>query len=275
MSGTKPRSLSERVRSAVKASPRLYGALLPYVRAFRHATRGEAARNLEKFRAACEAVSAAVPSPFFVKVGANDGITGDPCSDLLLRTQRWKGLLIEPVPYCLARLEANFSDRTRFSFAPVAIGSKEGEAPFYYVDERAKAALPGLPPYFDQLGSFSREHIVKHLGGALEPFIVERRVPVRRLSPLLDERGIGEVHLLHVDVEGFDFEVLKSLDFPKHAPVLVFIEHKHLGEADRAAMAGLLRANGYSVRDCGGDFFACREAALARLGTSGAEARAG
>ena len=274
MSGTKLRTLSDRVRSAVKARPRLYGALLPYVRAFRHATRGEAARNLEKFRAACETVSSAVPSPFFVKVGANDGITGDPCSDLLLGTGNWKGLLIEPVPYCLARLEANFSDRTRFSFAPVAIGSAEGESSFYYVDERARDELPALPPYFDQLGSFSREHIVKHLGGALEPFILERRVPVRRLSRLLAERAIGEVHLLHVDVEGFDFEVLKSLDFSRHAPVLVFIEHKHLAEADREAMASLLRANGYAVRDCGGDFFACRESMLDKLGTT-AGARAG
>ncbi len=255
MSDPKTRSFSDRMRSAVKARPRLYGALLPYVRAIRHATRGEAARNLEKFRATCEALSSMVDAPFFVKVGANDGVTGDPCSDLLLRAD-WKGLLIEPVPYCLTRLEANFPDRSRFAFAPVAIGSADGEATFYYVDERAKIALPALPPYFDQLGSFNREHIVEHLGGALEPFILERRVQVRRLSQLLAELGIGRVHLLHVDVEGFDFEVLKSLDFSRHAPVAAFIEHKHLTPEDREAMAGVLRANGYAVRDCGGDFFA-------------------
>ena len=121
-------------------------------------------------------------------------------------------------------------------------------------------ALPDLPPYYDQLGSFNREHIVKHLDGALEPFILEKRVQVRRLSGLLDERRIAEVHLLHVDVEGFDFEVLKSLDFSRHAPVLIFIEHKHLAADDRDAMARLLAGNGYSVRDCGGDFFASRRA---------------
>lgn len=272
MNGPKARSLSERMRSAVKARPRLYGALLPYVRALRHATRGGAARNLERFRAACDDVSRGVRAPFFVKVGANDGITGDPCSDLLL-AGNWKGLLIEPVPYCLARLEANFSDRARFSFANVAIGSAEGEAPFYYVDERAKAALPQLPPYFDQLGSFDRQHIVKHLGGVLEPFIVERRVPVRGLSQLLAERGVGEVHLLHVDVEGFDFDVLKSLDFSRHAPVLLFIEHKHLAEADRDRMAGLLRANGYALRDCGGDYFALHEGMFGRLRAPAAAGR--
>jgi FkbM family methyltransferase len=264
MSAGKTLGWGQRVRSAVKARPRLYGALLPYVQAFRHATRGEASRNLEKFRAACLDIASLVESPFFVKVGANDGLTGDPCSDLLISGD-WKGLLVEPVPYCLARLEANFADRERFALAPLAIGARDGEATFYYVDERARAALPELPPYFDQLGSFDRDHIVKHLGGALEPFIIERRVEVRRLSGLLEERAIRAVDLLHVDVEGFDLEVLKSLDFSKHRPTLVLIEHIHLSPAGRAEMMELLSRNGYAVRDCGADFFALHESQLAKM----------
>ena len=273
MNAWKTASLSQRLRTAVKARPRLYAMLLPCVRAIRHASRGEAARNLEKFREACKSIPTMTDAPFFVKVGANDGVTGDPCSDLLLGPGNWKGLLVEPVPYCLARLEANFPDRERFAVAPLAIGSREGDAPFYYVDERARAALPGLPPYYDQLGSFNREHIVKHLEGALEPFILEKRVQVTRLARLLDERGIGEVHLLHVDVEGFDFEVLKSLELPKHAPVLIFIEHKHLARSDRDAMSRMLRENGYTVRDCGGDFFALHEAGLRTIRARAAGAR--
>jgi FkbM family methyltransferase len=271
MTTGKASGFSQRMRAAVKSSPRLYGALLPYVQALRRATRNEAVRNLDKFRAACDAMSSLVDAPFFVKIGANDGVTGDPCSDILLSPGRWKGLLVEPVPYCIARLEANFPDRTRFAIAPLAIGSRDGDATFYYVDERARAALPDLPPYYDQLGSFSRDHIVKHLDGALEPFILERRVPVRRLSGLLDERGITEIHLLHVDVEGFDLEVLKTLDFQKHAPVLIFVEHKHLDDGGRNEMRRLLSGNGYAVRDCGGDFFALHDprfrAILAREGS--------
>jgi len=36
----------------------------------------------------------------------------------------------------------------------------------------------------------------------------------------------------------------------------MLVEHKHLGADDRAAMLRLLKAHGYTVRDCGGDFFA-------------------
>ena len=37
------------------------------------------------------------PRPYFVKVGANDGVTGDPIGDALIKDRRWHGLLIEPV----------------------------------------------------------------------------------------------------------------------------------------------------------------------------------
>jgi hypothetical protein len=38
----------------------------------------------ERFRRYCRELPKLVPEPFFVKIGANDGITGDPCSDILL-----------------------------------------------------------------------------------------------------------------------------------------------------------------------------------------------
>ena len=64
----------------------------------------------------------------FVKVGAHDGITGDPCSDILLANTQWKGLLIEPVPYNFERLKANFQDSQRFCLEQVAVGAIAGKA---------------------------------------------------------------------------------------------------------------------------------------------------
>jgi len=55
----------------------------------------------------------------------------------------------------------------------------------------------------------------------------------------------------HVDAEGHDYEVLKTLDFAKHAPLSIFVEHKYLSDAQNTEMLHLLHKNGYSVRDCG------------------------
>jgi len=221
-----------------------------------------------RFRNYCLNLAKVISEPVFVKVGANDGITGDPCSDILIAATNWKGLLIEPVPYCFDRLRANFQDQRRFRFEQIAIGASAGEAPFYYVDSNAIHCIPSLPTWFDQLGSFDKEHILKHLDGVLKPFIIECKIQVCPLADALARNGIQEVHLLHVDTEGHDCEVLKSLDFAKCTPLLIFVEHKHLPEANKTQMLHLLQEHGYSVRDCGSDYFAVNEKTDARLGDS-------
>ena len=257
--------LTEKVKSAVKSTPLLYRLLSPVVKLLRWPKAIAGERENRRFRQYCLNLSTALPEPMFVKIGANDGITGDPCSDIFLAHTNWRGLLIEPVPYCFERLQENFRDSRRFRLEQVAIGATAGEATFYYVDEKAVRDLPWLPSWFDQLGSFDRRHIVKHLDGALEPFILECKVQVRPLSDILLRNGIQEVHLLHVDTEGHDYEVLKTVDFAQHPPLSIFVEHKHLPESQKSGMLHLLHHHGYFVRDCGSDYFAVHQVANQRL----------
>ena len=154
---------------------------------------------------------------------------------------------------------------TTRSSSAVAIGASPGEGTFYYVDATAPQHIPNLPTWFDQLGSFDRKHIKKHLNGVLEPFIIECKVQVCPLSDVLMRNGIKDMHLLHVDAEGHDYEVLKTLDFAKFAPLSIFVEHKHLSWTQKTEMMHLLRQHGYSVRDCGEDYFAVNEEANKRL----------
>lgn len=212
--------------------------------------------NTAAFRACCAAISRQVPNPFFVKVGAHDGIKNDPCSDILLADTAWKGLLIEPVPSCFAMLEANFADTSRFDLAQVAVGLARSEATFYCVAPDAREALPQLPDYFDQLGSFEKSHILKHCEGVLAPFVREMKVTVLPLAELLQRRGVRQCSLLQIDTEGHDYEVLRTLDFAVVKPLVIFVEHDHLPPADKRGMVRLLRRHGYVVRDCGRDYFA-------------------
>jgi FkbM family methyltransferase len=218
--------------------------------------RGTAAERVRRY---CELIPKTVASPVFVKVGANDGVTGDPVSDIFLSQPHWRGVLIEPVPFCFQRLRASFHDSQRFKLEQVAIGKSEGSAIFYYVDAKAAAAIPNLPDWYDQLGSFDRDHITKHLDGALEPYIAEKLVPVRTLPQVLQKHGLGEVNFLHVDTEGYDYEVLQTLDLSRQSIHAILIEHKHLPENRRVEMLHHLRANSYLVDDCGGDYFAVKK----------------
>lgn len=253
--------LAKRAKTAIKSSPFLHNLLLTAQMPFRRQQ-----LELARLRLYCSTMPRLVRNPTFVKVGANDGVTGDPVSDILLADKRWKGLLIEPVPYCFERLKANFSDQQRFSLERIAIGPITGRTTFYYVDQKATETLPGLPSYYDQLGSFDRSHIVKHLNGALEPFILESSFEVCPLEQVLTRNGVGEIHFLHIDTEGYDYEVLKTLDFNTHTPDAILIEHKHLSPPQKAEMLSDLRKHEYSVDDCGQDYFAVHKSArLAKL----------
>jgi FkbM family methyltransferase len=163
-------------------------------------------------------------------------------------------------------LKANYGDARRFILERVAIGPATGHTNFYYVDQKAAKSIPDLPEYFDQLGSFDRTHITRHLGGVLEPFIIESKTEVCSLEECLLRNRIEKVHLLHIDAEGYDYEVLKTLNFDNHLPDAILIEHKHLCSADREEMLSKLSNYHYSVDDCGGDYFAVhKDARLARL----------
>jgi len=252
--------LLDHAKSAIKSVPFLHHTLRPIVRRIRR--RGGEVERLEFY---CARLPDFVAEPVFVKVGANDGITGDPVSDLLLAHEKWRGLLIEPVPVIFEKLRKNFSDSQKYILEQVAIGAHRGKTAFYYVDGKAIDSIPDLPFWYDQLGSFDRNHIVKHLGGVLEPFILECPVEVRPLSEVLNKNGIRDVHLLHIDAEGYDYEVLKTIDLAGAAPAAILLEHQNLSAGDKAELVQLLRRHGYSVDDCGGDFFAVhRKSPLAK-----------
>lgn len=248
--------LVEKTKAAVKSRPVAYKSLRPIVNLIRRIKYYPLGASMQAFRKYCALLPEIVPEPIFVKVGANDGVTGDPCSDILLANNKWKGLLIEPVPYCFERLKVNFHDPRRFSLEQVAIGSTVGRKTFYYVDRAAYDVIPNLPSWFDQLGSFDKIHILKALNGILAPFIVECSIEVTTLSELLNKHGIRNLHLLHIDTEGYDYEVLTTLDFATHIPVMIFVEHVNLPKGQKKELLQLLHKHGYQVRNCGEDYFA-------------------
>lgn len=193
---------------------------------------------------------------FFVKIGANDGITGDPCGKLLLTSPQWRGLLVEPDPDCAAVLRQVYSDDSRFQISQVAVDEFDGSRTFFTVCPSAIQQHPELPEWYNQLGSFDRKHITNHLEGMLEPFIRETVVQTRRLSGLFKELGVEKIDFLHIDTEGHDLKVLKTLDFESTPPRLILIERKHLNSADFGELLNILTGNNYNVEYVADDVLA-------------------
>jgi FkbM family methyltransferase len=191
-----------------------------------------------------------------VQIGSNDGNTGDPLFRILQRQQSWRGLFVEPVPYLFERLKKNYADAGRFSFENACINDGE-QATFYWVDPRAKQFLPSLPEWYDQLGSFNRAHITNLLP-EVDPFIMESAVEGLSLRSLLERHGIAKIDVLHIDAEGYDWQILRQLDLKAFRPGIILYEAKHLapGEGRRAARFLRPRYNLYTTQ---GDVVAVRK----------------
>ena len=95
-------------------------------------------------------------------------------------------------------------------------------------DPEAKQHIPDLPYWFDQLGSFDKQHIIKHFEGRLVPYIISKELEGITLPILLDRNNVNVIDLLHIDTEGYDWNILSQLDLEKFTPKFIMFEHNHL-----------------------------------------------
>src|SRR5690606_10682341 len=76
-------------------------------------------------------------------------------------------------------------------------------------------------------------------------FIDEINVRVSTLAQVLAEHDVFRIDILQIDVEGYDYEVLKQFDFDRYSPTLVNYEHQHLSAEDKESCAAMLSSRGY------------------------------
>jgi FkbM family methyltransferase len=215
---------------------------------------GPIQRVLQAFAHECHTVH-------FVQVGSNDAAHDDPIADFVLGCG-WQGLMIEPVPYVYERLCRRHRFNPRLRFANLAIGAQETQRSFYCLEPLADPPSP----YYDQLGSFSRAHIEKHerFIPGISRHIREIEVLVRPLTAVLRDHALTHIELLHVDAEGADDEVLRSLDFGYCTPDLLLFEHGHLTRAGYEDCWRWLSARGYRLLAEGRDSLALHHDARQR-----------
>lgn len=192
------------------------------------------------------------PRARFVQIGANDGVLEDPLREFVT-TRDWRGVLVEPVPYLFERLRETYRGVPGAILENVAIAEKSGSLPFYYV--RENSADTGVPEWHRGLGSFSREVVMKHADRipGLAQRLVTQEVPCLSFAALCARHGIDGLELLHMDTEGYDYEILKTVDLERFRPRVLVYEHHHLGAEDRAACLAHLAAHGYEAMEEGLD----------------------
>lgn len=165
---------------------------------------------------------------FYIDVGAND-----PDEHSVTRAfyeRGWHGINIEPLPQFHAVFE---TDRPRDINLSMAAGSADGELTLYDVP--------------DVRGWASPDSTVAQAHQAAGYRIAELTVPVRRLDGICAEHVHGPIHFLKVDVEGFEGDVLRGMDFVRFRPWIVVVEATLPGstECNHGEWEHLLLEQGY------------------------------
>lgn len=204
--------------------------------------------SIDVFDLAVRCVMAERGDFFFIQVGAHNGTDGDPIRKYVT-SRHWRGILVEPQPEVFRELVANYKGEPQLVFENAAIGEADGTAELY-VPRAADGATATL------LATFHKEVLLRRIGGDMA--IVTVKVPTLSPKSLLEKHGVTRVDLLQIDVEGFDYEVIKMFDYSTLKPTIIRFEHIHLARRDRDACTSFLKGMGYHLAKLGLDTVAFR-----------------
>ncbi|MGX9221111.1 FkbM family methyltransferase [Massilia varians] len=147
-----------------------------------------------------------VENGFYIDVGAND--PEEHSVTKAFYDAGWRGISIEPLP---SFHQAFLEQRPRDVNLAIAAGSANGELTLYDTPQVRGWASP--------------DQAVAELHRSEGHQVVELSVPVRTLASVCEEYVQGQqIHFLKIDVEGFEGEVLKGMDFARWRPWVLVIE---------------------------------------------------
>ncbi|WP_218934588.1 FkbM family methyltransferase [Rosistilla ulvae] len=78
--------------------------------------------------------------------------------------------------------------------------------------------------------SFDRNHLLKH--GAEPAMIYSEIVQCMTFHEMLEKEDFDTVDLLQIDAEGYDYEIIKTIDFNRLAPSILRFEYRPLSNSD-------------------------------------------
>jgi FkbM family methyltransferase len=151
---------------------------------------------------------------------------------LLLYRRGWHGVNIDATP---GSMDAFKKQRPRDINLEIGVTSAVEERDFYVFDEPALNTFDGTR--------------AKSLDNPPYKITGVHKVKCAPLAAILKEHGLRTIDLLTIDAEGFDFEVLKTLDWNVSRPRVVVME-QHIRDVEEMFGTELhryLRERGYRL----------------------------
>ena len=152
-----------------------------------------------------------------------------------LYRQGWRGINIDATPGSMGPFKELRPEDLNLE---CGVSLHEGEMPFYEFEDPA-------------LNTFSRaryEYLIANTPYKLKQIL---KVKTKKLSSILEEHvpANKKIDLLTIDVEGLDFEILKSNTWERFSPKVLLIEalDQNIQTLERSELGTFLKSKGYSI----------------------------
>jgi len=143
---------------------------------------------------------------FYVDVGDHEGVS---INNTLYfeKNNGWNGINIEPIKKVFDKLVINRPNNINLN---CAVCNNDGETEFF-CNTGYTEMISGIKDTFDSRHWERLQNENNEMGSTTEVI----KVNTKKLETIFDEHNVSHVNYLSIDVEGAEFEVIKSINFDK------------------------------------------------------------
>jgi len=180
-----------------------------------------------------------------LQIGAYDGHACDPLVEIL-QNESVSAILVEPQKIPYERLVARYATNPRVCLINAAVAEHDGVVKLYVPGSGGSPKASLIAQHHRRFGSDAKD-------------VRELEVPSFSVGSLVKMFHGERLHLLQVDTEGMDYQILKWFFDAGVEPYVLNFESLHLSRAERLASRQLLSASGYWWIESDQDTFALKE----------------
>ena len=189
----------------------------------------------------------------FIQIGANDGVSFDDLFDFV-SARNSKGIVVEPIKSYYNELKQNYENLPNVIPVNRAVSYKAEMLKIYKIDPEKSHKYPD---WAKGIASFDKDHHKKT--NINEEDIITEEVEAEHLMDIINKNFPGklsDIDYFQIDTEGFDYDVIKMIDFKKIHPSIIKFENVNISNTKIMELNSLFKKENYIVFKEGNDTIA-------------------
>jgi len=184
----------------------------------------------------------------FIQIGANDGVSFDFLYDFLIERNS-RGIVIEPIKEYYKELCKNYKNYPQIIKINKAVHPDKKNLEIYKIDGKKANKYPD---WVKGIASVNKNHH-KKTKISLDDIIVEKVQADTLMNIIKKNYNFNDIEFIQIDTEGFDYEVIKMIDFNTIKPNIIKYESVNLTKKDKENLTLMLKKQGYFLFTESGD----------------------